>query len=169
MKNKNRSSLAYLTETALLIALSMAFSFLESRIPAFVAVPGMKIGLANIAVLVALYRRGAPTALGVSVVRVALSALLFGNTAAFLYSAAGAVFAFLVMLLLRSVRVFSPVGVSIGGGVAHNLAQIGVACLLLRSSAALFYLPALLVSGTVAGTVIGIAGALAYRALAGIR
>lgn len=143
----------------------MVLSFVESQIPAFIAVPGVKIGLANLAVIFALFVFGAKEAFGVSLLRVCLVSLLFGNAVGWLYSLSGAVLSFLVMLLLRRTGRFSVVGISVAGGVSHNIGQILAAMVVLRSEGVLFYLPPLLLAGVAAGAVIGIASALLVNRL----
>ena len=154
-----------LTTLAITVTLAMALSFLESQIPPLVAVPGVKLGLANIAVIFALYRFGAREAAAVSALRVFLVALLFGSFVSALYSIAGAILSFFVMLLLRRLKIFSEVGVSVAGGVCHNVGQIAVACVLLETNVILYYLPFLLLSGTVAGVGVGVLSALLIRKL----
>ena len=143
----------------------MALSFLESQIPPLVAIPGVKLGLANVAVIFALYRFGAREAAAVSALRVFLVGLLFGSFVSTLYSIAGAILSFVVMLLLRRFKIFSEVGVSVAGGVCHNIGQIAVACVLLETNVILYYLPFLLLSGTVAGVGVGALSALLIRKL----
>ena len=154
-----------LTTLAITVTLAMALSFLESQIPPLVAIPGVKLGLANIAVIFALYRFGAREAAAVSALRVFLVALLFGSFVSALYSIAGAILSFFVMLLLRRLKIFSEVGVSVAGGVCHNVGQIAVACVLLETNVILYYLPFLLLSGTVAGVGVGVLSALLVRKL----
>ena len=151
----------------MLIALAMVLSFIESQIPAFVAVPGMKLGLANIAIVFALYSLGFREALGVSLIRVVLSAILFGSVVSGLYSAAGALLSLLGMALLKKSGFFGTVGVSVSGAVLHNLGQIGIACFILRTQALVYYLPFLILSAVVAGVVIGIIAAVLVERLGG--
>ena len=147
----------------LITALALALSWLESLLPPL-GVPGVKLGLPNLAVVFALYRLGWKDACVISLVRVALVALLFGNGAALAYSAAGAVLSLAVMGLLWKTGKFSSVGVSVAGGVAHNAGQILVAMALLETTRLAWYLPVLWVSGTVAGVAVGVvAGELVKR------
>ncbi len=141
---------------AMMSAAALALSFLESQIPTFISVPGVKLGLANIAVIFVLYKLGAKEAFTVSLVRLISVFLLFGGVMPLIYSIAGALLSFSVMLILKRLTLFSEVGVSVAGGVSHNIAQVAVALFLLDTSAILLYLPVLLISGTVAGVVIGI-------------
>lgn len=152
--------LAYLAVT---ISVAMVLSFVESRLPAFVAVPGVKVGLANIAVIFALYKFGAKEAVAISLIRVALVALLFGSFVSLLYSVAGAVLSLSGMLLLKKLTGLSEVGVSVCGGVLHNVGQIAVACVIMQTNVIVYYLPFLLLSGTVAGVVIGLASAMLIK------
>jgi heptaprenyl diphosphate synthase len=134
----------------------MILSFIESRIPAFIPVPGVKLGLANIAVIFTLYKLDEKSAVCVSLVRVALSALLFGSVASFIYSVSGAVLSLSLMILSRRVFKLHKVGVSILGGVAHNIGQIIAAAAVMGSAAIIYYLPVLIISGTAAGIAIGL-------------
>ena len=147
----------------LLTALALVLSYLESLIPPL-WVPGVKLGLPNLAVVFALYRLGWKDACAISLVRVALVTLLFGNGAALAYSVAGAALSLSLMGLLKRTGKFSTVGVSVAGGVAHNAGQILVAMALLETARLAWYLPVLWVSGTIAGVLIGIvSGVLVER------
>ncbi len=147
-----------------LIAVAMILSYVESMIPAFVAVPGVKVGLSNIATVFALYALGWPYAICVSVVRVFLSALLFGNFVSLIYSLSGAALALIVMILLKKLDKFSSVGISVAGGVCHNAGQIIAACIVMETTAIAVYIIPLILSGTIAGVVIGlVAGNLVER------
>lgn len=144
------------TLLAMCVAAAMLLSFVESRIPTFIPVPGVRIGLANIAVLFALRRIGLPSAAAVSLVRVLISALLFGNVAALIYGLSGATLSLLSMyLLIRFCRALGTVGVSVAGGVMHNVGQLAAACLVMGTGV-LYYLPVLVISGTVAGVLTGL-------------
>lgn len=149
-----------LTRFALLIALAMVLSWLESLVPLSLAVPGVKLGLANLVVIFALYRLGPRQAAVISLVRVLLVTFTFGNAFSFAYSLAGAALSFVVMLLLQKTGKFSMLGVSIAGGVFHNIGQILVAMAVLGTAELMWYLPALLIAGIVAGVCIGVVGAL---------
>ena len=143
---------------ALLVALAMTLSWLESMIPLPGALPGMKLGLANLAVIFALYRLGLREAAAISLVRVMLVSTTFGNAYSLAYSLAGAALSLTVMAGLKKWDRFSILGVSIAGGVCHNIGQILVAAAVLETAALGWYLPVLMVSGTAAGIVIGAAG-----------
>ena len=115
----------------LLVALAMILSYVESLIPAFVAVPGVKVGLANIVVIFALYTLGPVEALTVSLLRVILSSFLFGSVLSLLYSLSGALLSLGGMIVMKKLKIFSTLVVSVTGGVLHNVGQILVACLVL--------------------------------------
>ena len=149
----------------LLIALALILSYLESLIPVFVAVPGVKMGLPNIVIMFALYSLGTKDAVIISLIRVVLAGAMFGNVFAILYSAAGAVLSLLVMALLLKTKRFGPIGVSVAGGVAHNVGQIIVAILVTETSQIVFYLPVLCISGIAAGVLIGIVSGIVIERL----
>lgn len=149
----------------LLVALAMILSYVESLIPAFVAVPGVKMGLANIVVVFALYTLGPLEALSISLIRVVLSSLLFGSVLSMAYSLSGAILSLVGMILLKKIKFFSTMAVSVTGGVLHNMGQILVACLVLETDVLLYYLPVLIISGTVTGAVIGIIASLVIKRL----
>ena len=152
-----------LTVMALTTALAMILSFIESQIPAFVAVPGVKVGLANIAVVFALYKLGWKEAVAISLVRVVLVSMLFGSLASMFYSLAGAVLSLIGMGLLKMSGKFTEIVVSVAGGILHNIGQIAMACLILETDVLRYYLPFLLLSGTVAGVVIGVISAIMVK------
>lgn len=146
------------------IALAMILSFVESQIPALVAIPGIKVGLPNLAIVFLLYKVGWKDAVIVSIIRIVLVSMLFGNVQTLTFSLAGAFLSLLVMILLKLTNWFSCITVSIVGGIFHNVGQIIAACLWTQTAEVAFYLPVLLVSGTVAGAVVGlISGMLVKR------
>lgn len=147
---------------AMLTAVAMILSYAESLLPS-VGIPGVKMGLANIAVIFALFRFGWKEAAALSLVRVVLVSLLFGSVGAMLYSLAGAVLSLAVMALLRRIDRFSTVGISVAGGVAHNAGQILMAMLILQTKQLLGYLPVLAVSGIAGGVLTGLVAALLIR------
>ena len=144
--------------SSMLIALSMIFSYIELLIPISVGIPGVKLGLANLVVITGLYYLPATQVIIIGITRIVLSGFLFGSMSGILYSLAGGIFSFIVMLLLYKTKKLSIVGVSMSGGVCHNIGQILVAALVVENSAVLYYLPILLITGLVAGMVIGIIG-----------
>ena len=159
MRNNPRK----LTQLALTVALAMMLSFIESRIPAFVAIPGVKIGLANIAVIFTLYKFGFKEAITVSLIRVILVSTLFGSPISLIYSVSGAILSFASMLLLKAITPLREVAVSVAGGVMHNVGQIIAASIMLDTNVVIYYLPFLILSGTIAGIAVGIAAALLIK------
>lgn len=148
---------------ALSVSLAMILSFVESQIPAMVAIPGVKVGLANIVVVFALYKLGWKEAVVISLTRVFLVGLLFGNGISILYSITGATVSFAAMVLLKQAKVFSTMAVSVAGGVLHNLGQIAMACVIMGTDVLRYYAPFLILSGTLAGIAIGVLAAIMIR------
>ena len=147
--------------TAMCVALAMILSYVESQIPS-PGVPGVKLGLANLVVVFALYRLGWKEAVGISLLRVFLVALLFGHAASLAYSASGAVLSLAGMILLKRSDKLSCVAVSVIGGVLHNAGQILMAWALMGANV-VWYLPVLILSGTVAGVAIGVVSAILVK------
>ena len=158
-----RNNTKKLTQLALTVSFALILSFIESRIPAFVAIPGVKVGLANIAVIFTLYKLGVKEAIAVSLVRVLLVSVLFGSPVSLIYSASGAVLSLATMLLLKQLTPLKEVAVSVSGGVMHNVGQIAAASFMLITNVVTYYLPFLILSGTLAGIVVGIASALLIK------
>lgn len=151
---------------ALSVSLAMIFSYVEAILPPlYVAVPGIKMGLANIVVVAVLYKFGIREAAIISLLRVILSSLLFGSTLTWAYSFAGAVLSLLIMWIIKHTKVFSVLGVSILGGVSHNIGQIAVAVFLFDRIEIWYYLAVLALTGTLSGIFVGIFGALATKTL----
>ena len=156
MKKVNK--IAFLGMT---VAAAMILSYVESFIP--FGVPGLKVGLPNIVILFIIYKLGWRGAGAVSLVRCVLTALLFGTVMSLAYSVAGAVISILVMTLLKKWNKLSALGVSIAGGITHNAGQIAVAVAVTGVEEIAYYMPVLAVGGTLAGLVIGVAGALILK------
>jgi heptaprenyl diphosphate synthase len=145
-------------------AIALVLAYVEAQFPPLVAaVPGIKLGLPNIVIIFLLYRVGLGSAATVSFVRMVAVALLFGNPMAFAYSFAGGALSLLVMALLRRVKLFSTVGVSVAGGVMHNVGQVLAAMLILDTAELGYYLVALTITGTIAGVLIGLCGGMAIK------
>lgn len=148
----------------MLLAFALILGYVETLIPLPFGVPGMKLGLPNLAVLITMYRFGNREALTVNTARVLLGGFLFGNLSAILYSLSGALVSFLVMMAFKRIPCFSINGVSVAGGTAHNCAQLAVAMLVVQTYQTMYYLPFLLVSGCVTGLCLGLtAGAVMKR------
>ena len=140
----------------LLVALALILSWLESLVPAFFALPGMKLGLTNLVVLAALFRMGDRAAVSVNLLRILLAAMLFGNAYALAYSLAGGLLSGAAMILLKRTGRFGMLGISVAGGLAHNIGQILTAMLLTETWQLVSYLPVLWISGMAAGLAIGL-------------
>ncbi len=150
----------------LLTAVALILGWLEQMVPIAATLPGIKLGLANTVLLYAIYLMDTKSAALLMVLKVLLSGFLFAGLSAMLYSFAGGVVSLLVMLLMKKVPGISIVGVSVSGAVAHNMAQIATASLVVRSMALVGYLPALLIAAVITGVLTGVA---AKYALPGMR
>ncbi|MBQ9234613.1 MAG: Gx transporter family protein [Lachnospiraceae bacterium] len=138
------------------IALAMVLSYLESLVPISFAIPGIKLGLANIVTIIALVKLGLKPALIISVGRVILSGLLFGNPATIMYSMAGALLSIAVMFIVRKLKLLAITGTSVCGAVAHNLGQLIIAAIVIENTKIFYYMAVLSVSGIIAGVLIGL-------------
>lgn len=147
------------------IALSMILSFVESQIPPLVAVPGVKIGLPNLVMVFMLYKIGAKETAVVSILRVILAGILFGTPLSMIYSLVGAALSLIGMILLKKTNLFAPITVSVAGGILHNIGQIATACFVMETAQIAYYLPVLLISGTIAGILIGLTAAMILKRL----
>ena len=154
-----------LAAVALLSSLALIFSYVEAIIPYTPAIPGIKLGIANIVTVIALYQFSTKYAAAVNIIRVIISGLLFNGLFGMLYSLAGAILSLCGMVLLKRTEQFSISGVSMAGGVLHNLGQLLVAAFLIEDMRIFFYFPILLISGTISGIAIGIAAELVCRRL----
>ena len=152
-----------ITLLGLTLAGAMLLSYVESLIPPLSTVPGIKIGLANIAVIFALCRIGMREAYFVSLIRVLLSSLLFGNAVSVIYGLCGAVLSLISMTILKKINIFSVLGISIVGAVMHNVGQILAAIIILGSNVIVLYLPILILSGTITGAIIGVLSAVTIK------
>ena len=142
----------------MLTALAFILSYVESLVPVTAGIPVVKLGLANLVVVIALYTLDLKGAFVISAVRIVLSGLTFGGLFSMLYSLAGGLLSFAVMAILSRKKVFGTVGVSVCGGVAHNIGQLLVAMAVLETESVWYYFPVLLISGSVAGVLIGLLG-----------
>ena len=153
-----------ITVMALFSAVAIIFSYIEAILPPiWSAIPGIKVGLANIVTVALLYKFSIKEASIVAFIRIIIIALLFGNAMTLIYSIAGFVLSVAIMAILKRTNLFSTVGVSIAGGVFHNLGQIIVAILLLQTKEIGYYMIVLAITGTVAGILIGIASNLMLK------
>ena len=154
----NRISTKKIALCGVLTALAMIFSYIESVIPIPIPVPGIKLGVANIAVITILYVLGVKEAIVINLLR-----LLFGNVNSFLFSISGAVLSLTIMIIMKKLDFFSCIGVSVCGGVMHNVGQIIAAVFIMGSEAIVLYLPVLIVSGVFTGVVIGVVSGIVAK------
>lgn len=168
MKKERVTRLALL---GVLTAVALVLSYAESLLPPiWTAVPGIKMGLPNIIIIILLYKLGVKEAALVSFIRVLFSSfLLFGSGMTLMYSVAGAALSLAIMAICKKLNIFSTVGVSIVGGISHNLGQILVAIALFDTMQLSYYMIVLAVTGTVAGVVIGIVSALLLKRLDNVK
>lgn len=150
----------------MLIALAFIFSYVESMFPMPVPVPGVKVGLANLVNVVGLYTVGVAGTAAVSLVRIVLVGFTFSNVFSMIYSLAGGILSLLVMVLARKCGAFSKIGVSILGGIFHNIGQLTVAAFVTKTAGVFTYFPILLVAGVVTGAVIGLLGGMIVERIA---
>jgi len=171
MSNRNgtvpfrHSSAQRVAISAVMVALALIFSYIEVLFPFNFGIPGIKLGLSNLIVLVALYSLGAGYAFTINMVRILIAGLLFGGVSGMLYSLAGGITSFIVMLLLKKTGLFSPVGISLAGGVIHNVGQLCIAAIVTETVKIFLYMPVLLISGMITGTLLGIAAVLILQRL----
>ena len=143
MKNRKNRAAVF----GVFTALALIFSYVELLIPINFGIPGAKLGLANLVIVIVLYKTDWKEALLLSVVRIILAGFLFGNLFGILYSLAGGILSLAVMTLLKKTGAFSVIGVSMAGGVSHNVGQLIIAMLVVETYAVGYYLPVLLITG----------------------
>lgn len=164
-----RNSAKKTAAAGLMTALALIFSYIEVLIPFNFGIPGIKLGIANLVVIIALYRLGCRYAFGINIVRVLVAGLLFSGIFGAVYSLAGALMSFAVMVLAKKAEMFSVTGVSMAGGVAHNLGQILVAAALVENIRIFVYFPVLIFSGVASGAIIGIISYFMLRRIPQLR
>ena len=145
-----------LATDAMFLTLALVVSYIEVLIPIPVGIPGIKLGLANGVIMVLLFFTTWIRTLEISVIRVVLAGFLFGNPMTIAYSLAGGILSLIVMEILKKIKGFSSVGISVGGGVAHNIGQLSIAVILMENTKIYYYAPVLLLTGTIAGVMIGV-------------
>lgn len=165
MKKNRRTKAAYL---GVFTALALIFSYIETLIPFQIGIPGVKLGLANLIIVIALYKMRVRDALALSVVRILLAGFLFANLFSIIYSLAGGVLSLAVMAFLKKRGTFSVIGVSVAGGVFHNIGQLLVAMFVVETFSVAYYVPVLLVAGVITGCLIGIVSNEMLKRLSGL-
>lgn len=146
---------------ALFTAFAVILGYVESFIPS-IGIPGVKLGLANLAVLLALYYLGVFEGITVSMVRILIIGMFFGNLFSILFSVAGALISYLIMVAIKKINNISIITVGIFGGVFHNIGQIIVAIYVVETYQVIYYLPVLIISGIITGAIIGIISKMIY-------
>jgi heptaprenyl diphosphate synthase len=149
----------------LLIALAFILSYIESLFPLSIAIPGIKLGLANLVVITALYKMGVKEAFVLSIIRIVLVGFTFGNPSTMMFSLVGGFLSWLLMVIFQKTKLFSMIGVSIIGGIAHNIGQIVVAIMVVENIDIIYYLPFLLIFGVIMGALIGILATIIIKRL----
>ena len=144
----------------LLTALALVLSFVETLIPIPIPIPGVKLGLANLVTVVGLYLIGIPGTIAVTLIRIVLVGLSFGNPYSMIYGLSGSFLSLFVMAILKKTGKLSQIGISVLGGIAHNIGQITFAAVIVQTAGVFYYLPFLLAAGCIAGTLIGVVGGI---------
>ena len=157
------SSAQFVARVALMASLALIFSYVEAIIPYNPGIPGIKLGIANVVTVIALYKYGWKEAASVSVIRIIVAGLLFNGVFGMLYSLAGAVLSLIGMIGLKKTGLFSVIGVSMAACVLHNMGQLLVAAALIEDLRIFFYFPVLLFSGIAAGILVGIISTMVLR------
>lgn len=157
MANKESKSIAKtVAYSAMFVALALIFSYVEVLIPFNFGIPGVKLGLANLVVVTGLGYLDKRQVFIILAARIFLVSFMFGNMSMLIYSLAGGVLSFAVMCILSHIKGFSVIGVSVAGGISHNIGQLVVAMCVVENISLVFYLPVLMVSGMITGMLIGI-------------
>ena len=141
---------------SMILCISLILSYIDSLIPYNFVIPGIKMGLCNIAIIFTLYKFGYKETILISLLRVLIMAILFNNGLTFFYSLSGAVLSLIVMIILKKFNIFDEYGVCISGAISHNIGQLLCAYFLLKTSSIIYYLPYLLLSGLISGLLVGI-------------
>ncbi|MFV0504228.1 MAG: Gx transporter family protein [Lachnospirales bacterium] len=154
-----------LTTIAILVSLSLLLSYIERLIPPIIPLPGIKIGLSNLVIIIVLYLFNVKYCLYISLAKVLLISILFGNFVSLSLSLGGSMLSLLVMYGLKKINIFTEVGVSCAGGVFFNIGQIVIAMIIFSNINLYYYIPILILSGTISGMVIGIVGKMVVERL----
>lgn len=145
-----------IAKVGLLTALALIFSYIEALVPFNFGIPGIKLGLANLVILVSLYLLNLKQTVIIALLRIFISSLLFGSSVSLIYSLCGGALSLVCMITAKQTKVFSPIGVSIIGGVTHNAGQILAAFCVMMSFSLTYYLPVLIIAGVATGSLLGI-------------
>jgi len=166
---KNKARTHAIALAAMMAALALIFSYIEAIIPFNFGIPGIKLGIANLVILTALYVLGMRYAFTINILRILVAGLLFNGFFGAMYSLAGGILSLLVMYALKKTGLFSTVGISMAGGVAHNLGQLITACLIMSNIRLMSYFAVLLFAGMISGILIGVVAHIIYQKLPHLR
>lgn len=158
----------YVASLGLFSAFAVIASYIESLIPIHIGIPGIKIGLPNIIIVLVLYLLDAKSAIIVNIIRIIIVGAMFGNAFSILFSISGAIVSFLIMYLVKKINKISMLGVSVCGGVAHNIAQIVIASFIVKTYNLNYYLPFMIIGGLITGILIGILSMTIYNKICNI-
>lgn len=151
--SKNIKRVAYI---GLLAAFAVVISYIESLLPINIGIPGVKPGLANFVIVIALYEFNVKDAFMINLIRILIVGMMFGNLFSILFSISGAVVSLIVMALVKKIKGMSLFGVSVAGGVAHNVGQLIVAAFVVSTYTIGYYIPVLIIAGIITGILVGI-------------
>lgn len=151
--NKKTIRVAYI---GLLSAFAIIISYIEMLLPIDLGIPGVKPGLANFVIVIALYEFGIKDAFLINFIRIFVVGMMFGNLFSIIFSIAGAIISLGIMALIKSIKGISIIGVSIAGGVAHNIGQLIIAAFVVNTYSIAYYVPVLIVAGIITGGLVGI-------------
>lgn len=157
---KEKISVKKIAIIAIFVTLALVLSYVDSLIPLAIMVPGIKIGLANIVIILSLYMIGEKETILISTIRVILSSLLFGTMLTFAYSMTGAILSLIIMIILKKRTTLATMTISIIGAVSHNIGQIIMAVIIMSTKEIIYYLPILMITGVISGTIIGVLASL---------
>lgn len=164
----SKFSTAFIAKTGLLSGFAIIISYIESLLPINIGIPGIKPGLANIVIVIALYLLNWQSAIIINIIRVLIVGMFFGNVFSILFSLAGALVSFLCMFWVKKIKDVNMVTVSVCGGVSHNIAQIFVAALVVETYSITYYLPFLILGGVITGLIIGVVSDIIYSRVVNI-
>lgn len=156
MTNKKQNTVKMIALLGVIASFAAILSYIEAIIAFDIWIPGVKLGLANLAIVIVLYWYGVREALFVNIVRIVIVGLLFGNAFSIMFSLAGALISLIAMAIAKNTNLFTVIGISVSGGVFHNVGQIMVASLVVKSYSIIYYIPVLIIAGIITGTIIGI-------------
>ena len=161
----NKSLVKKVAYYGVFAALAVIIAYIERLIPIPIPVPGIKLGLANVVIVIILYAFNPRWAISISVLRVVLVSLLFSGVSGAMFALSGAILSFVVMHIVKRAKLFGVVGVSVTGGVTHGIAQIGVAAIIVQTPGLMFYTPVLIIAGVLTGVLIGYTAGFALKSL----